>query len=107
MPPAGTETGDFELQGRTIFRRDGKLVTADGTLAGADLSLAEAVRRAVDLLGVDAAQALAMASAAPAAFLGIDDVRGHIAPGYAADLVLLTERLEVLGTWVAGVGDFA
>jgi N-acetylglucosamine-6-phosphate deacetylase len=45
-----------------------------------------------------------MASSSPAAFLGIDDVRGHIRPGYAADLVLLTEDLEVLGTWVAGIG---
>jgi N-acetylglucosamine-6-phosphate deacetylase len=107
MPPAGTDAEHFVLQGRTIHRRDGKLVTDDGTLAGADLSLAEAVRRAVDLLGVSAAEALGMASAAPAAFLGIDDVRGHIAPGYGADLVLLSERLDVLGTWVAGVGDFA
>jgi N-acetylglucosamine-6-phosphate deacetylase len=107
MPPAGTEISHFDLLGRTIYRRDGKLVTGDGLLAGADLCLAEAVRRAVALLGVSAAQALGMASAAPAAFLGIDEKRGHIAPGYAADLVLLTEQLEVLGTWVAGVGDFA
>jgi N-acetylglucosamine-6-phosphate deacetylase len=104
MSPAGTDATSFELLGRHIYRRDGRLVTEDGTLAGADLCLAEAVRRAVEFLGISAAQALCMASSAPAAFLGFDGVRGHIRPGYAADLVLLTEKLDVLGTWVAGVG---
>jgi N-acetylglucosamine-6-phosphate deacetylase len=107
MAPTGTDAESFVLQGQTIYRRDGKLVAEDGTLAGADLCLADAVRRAVHLLGVSAAQALSMASAAPAAFLGIDHVRGRIAPGYAADLVLLSEQLDVLGTWLAGYGDFA
>jgi N-acetylglucosamine-6-phosphate deacetylase len=104
MPPAGTEATSFDLLGRRIHRRCGRLVTEDGTLAGADLCLAAAVRRAVEFLGISAAQALCMASSAPAAFLGIDGVRGYIRPGFAADLVLLTETLEVLGTWVAGVG---
>jgi N-acetylglucosamine-6-phosphate deacetylase len=102
MPPTGTGAQEFELQGRIIFRRGGRLVTEDGTLAGADLCLAEAVRRAVGLFGITPATALGMASAAPAAFLGIDHIRGHIAPGFAADLVLLTENLDVLGTWLAG-----
>ena len=104
MSPAGTDAASFDLLGRTIYRRDGRLVTEDGTLAGADLCLADAVRRAVALMGITAAQALGMASAAPAAFLRIDHMRGHIRPGYAADLVLLTETLEVLGTWQAGEG---
>jgi N-acetylglucosamine-6-phosphate deacetylase len=102
MPPAGTCADAFMLQGRKIFRRDGRLVTADGTLAGADLCLAEAVRRAVRLMGVTLAQALMMASSAPAAFLGVDDRLGHIAPGFTADLLLLDENLVVLGTWLAG-----
>jgi N-acetylglucosamine-6-phosphate deacetylase len=106
MPPTGTDDEAFDLQGRRIYRREGRLVTEDGVLAGADICLAEAVRRAVELFGISSAQALGMASAAPAAFLGIGHVRGRIVPGYAADLVLLTEELEVLGTWLAGERDF-
>jgi N-acetylglucosamine-6-phosphate deacetylase len=104
MSPAGTDAASFDLLGRNVYRRDGRLVTEDGTLAGADLCLAEAVRRTVAFLGMTAAQALCMASSAPAAFLGIDGMRGHIRPGYAADLVLLSDKLEVLGTWLAGEG---
>ena len=44
MSVTGTDLESFELQGRTIFRRDGRLVTADGTLAGSDLDMATAVR---------------------------------------------------------------
>jgi N-acetylglucosamine-6-phosphate deacetylase len=106
MPPAGTGETQFELQGRTIFQREGRLVTASGTLAGADICLAEAVRR-MRRLGVPAEQALIMASGAPAAFLGLQDRMGGIFPGARADLVLFDAALEVLGTWLAGAWQAA
>jgi len=102
MPPLGTEALSFTLYGETIRRAEGRLVTADGTLAGADLDMASAVRNCVMSLGLDLAEALRMASLYPAQFLGLDDRRGRLAPGYIADLTLLDERLRVLCTWVAG-----
>ncbi len=51
MPPLGTDATSFELYGHAIHRRDGKLVTDDGTLAGADLDMAQAVRNTVSMLG--------------------------------------------------------
>jgi N-acetylglucosamine-6-phosphate deacetylase len=101
MAVAGTELAGFTLQGRKISRGEGRLVTEDGVLAGADLSLAQAVRNMAAQPGVTLAQAVSMASAVPAACLGLHD-RGAIAPGNQADLVLLGADLEVLGTWVAG-----
>jgi N-acetylglucosamine-6-phosphate deacetylase len=105
MPVAGTARDRFELQGRIILRRCGRLETEDGTLAGADLDLLGAVRRLVGLAGVAPAVALRMASAVPAAFLGIAHERGGIAPGLAADLILLGPDLELLATWVGGRPD--
>jgi N-acetylglucosamine-6-phosphate deacetylase len=102
MPTVGTGLGAFLLQGRTILRQDGRLTTQDGTLAGADICLADAVRWCVRALGVAPAQALGMASAVPAAFLRLDDRIGRIAPGCQADLLLLSGELETLGTWLAG-----
>ena len=52
MPPSGSDLTSFELQGRTIFRQDGRLTTADGTLAGSDLDMATAVRNADRFLDV-------------------------------------------------------
>jgi len=102
MSVAGTDQASFMLQGRRILRRDGKLVTEDGTLAGADLSLAQAVRNAVSMLGVSLASAILMASANPADFLGIGQRHGRIAPGRQADLALFTPEGDVAGTWLAG-----
>jgi N-acetylglucosamine-6-phosphate deacetylase len=64
--------------------------------------MASAVRNAVDMLGVQLTDAIAMASANPAAFLGLEHELGRIAPGYRANLVLLDDDLEVLETWIEG-----
>lgn len=105
MPTVGTGLPGFMLQGREVFRRDGRLTTADGTLAGSDLDMATAVRNCVRHLGLPLADALRMASLTPAAFLGLDRKIGRIAPGCRADLVLLDGDVTVRGTWIGGVPD--
>lgn len=100
MPPVGTDATRFTLYGRTIHRRDGRLETEDGTLAGADIDMIGAVRNAVALLGLPLEEALRMASLYPATFLGLEDRYGRLAPGHRAALVLLGRDLEVLRTWV-------
>lgn len=105
MPPTGTDADHFMLYGRTIHRRDGRLVTDDGVLAGADIDMAAAVRGAVRFLGLAPEEALAMASTVPACFLGLehDDAhRGRIIPGGRADIVALDRDLFPLTTWVGG-----
>lgn len=94
MAVAGTTLTEFPLQGRRILRRDGRLTLADGTLAGADLRLDRAVRVAV-AAGADPAQALAMATSVPADLIGAK--AGRIAPGRAADLILLDADLHLTG----------
>ena len=102
MPSVGGRKS-FILGGETISAADGKCVNADGTLAGSDLDMASAVRNAVTMLGLSLADAVAMASANPAAFLGLDHELGRIASGYRADLVLLDDDLQVVESWIDGV----
>jgi N-acetylglucosamine-6-phosphate deacetylase len=102
MAVAGTDLTEFVLQGRRILRRDGRLTTEDGVLAGADLSLAQAVKNAVVMLGVGAAVAVGMATANAADFLGLGDRYGRVAAGKVADLVLFDGTMGVAGTWVRG-----
>ncbi|GAB0116935.1 N-acetylglucosamine-6-phosphate deacetylase [Acidisoma sp. 7E03] len=101
MSVLGTEADSFMLYGNRILRRHGRLEREDGTLAGADLDMAQAVRNTVTMLGCTPERALRMASTYPAAFMGLAD-RGRIAPGLRADLVLLSEDLTVRGTWLEG-----
>ena len=105
MPSVGSELTTFELAGKAVFRENGRLTTADGTLAGSDLDMASAVRNTVAHLGVPLEAALRMASLNPAAFLGLDGELGRIAPGYRASLVLLEEDLQVRQTWIDGEAD--
>ncbi len=94
MAVLGTGLDRFELDGRTIFRRDGALRTPDGALAGADLDMIGAVRYAITHLGVDAATALRMASDVPAVFMGLPPRR--IAVGLPADLIVISDSLRIL-----------
>jgi N-acetylglucosamine-6-phosphate deacetylase len=102
MPTVGMVDKSFDLQGRHIRVVDGVCVDEHGTLAGSDLDMIAAVRNATSMLGLSLEEAVGIASHAPAAFLGLADERGSIAPGQAADLVLLDDDLRVRKTWIAG-----
>jgi N-acetylglucosamine-6-phosphate deacetylase len=105
MPTVGTSLDRFELVGRTIKLIDGRLTTEEGTLAGAHLDMASAVRNAVRLAQLPLEDALRAASLTPARFLGLDNERGALVPGARADLVALTQELKVVATWLDGSTD--
>jgi N-acetylglucosamine-6-phosphate deacetylase len=105
MPTVGASIDNFELVGRTIELTNGKLSTDEGTLAGAHLDMASAVRNAVRLAHIPLEDALRAASLTPAEFLGVDDERGILVPEARADLVALTRELTVVATWIDGSTD--
>ena len=103
MPPVGGSSRSFKLYGNEIAVNGDSLKRADGTLAGAFLTMAQAVRNCVHLLDMRLEDALRLASRHPAEFLGLGDRLGQIAPGFRADMVAFRpERMEVVETWVAG-----
>ncbi len=100
MAPIGTEQTEFNLGGRRILRRDGRLTLADGTLAGADLDFPRAVEVMVKEVGVTPEQALAMATSIPANLIGADV--GHLRPGAVADMVHLDDGYRLTRVWRSG-----
>ncbi|WP_415183702.1 N-acetylglucosamine-6-phosphate deacetylase [Phaeovulum sp.] len=102
MAVAGTDVTDFTLGGRRILRQQGRLTLEDGTLAGADLTLPEAVRTMIRIIGLRPEQALAMATSVPAGLLGLADEIGLIAPGVVANLVHFDTDWQLAGVWRAG-----
>ena len=105
MPSVGGPRDHFMLQGRRITVKDGRCKDEAGVLAGSDLDMASAVRNAVNLLGLDLASALRMASAAPAAFVNLPGRRGEIVVGQAADMVAMGPDLTPTATWIDGARD--
>ncbi|RWP03016.1 MAG: N-acetylglucosamine-6-phosphate deacetylase [Mesorhizobium sp.] len=102
MATIGTDMTSFTLNGRTIYRKDGRLTLADGTLSGADLDMIAAVRFVHHVVGLDLSEALRMASLYPAQAIGQAHRLGRFANGTAADIVALSDELDVKGVWIEG-----
>ncbi|MBN9451462.1 MAG: N-acetylglucosamine-6-phosphate deacetylase [Bosea sp.] len=84
MATIGARRDAFVLFGETIRAREGRLVNAEGRLAGAHLDMNTAILNAHRHGGATLAEALAMASTVPAAYLGLSDSHGRITPGRKA-----------------------
>lgn len=94
MASAGSDISEFVLNGRKIYRRDGRLTLADGTLAGADLDLALAISAMVNQVGIDVQQAIAMATSIPAGILRDARGFGQFYKRRLSDFVYLNKLLE-------------
>ncbi len=102
MATIGTDLDAFTLNGRTVFRRDGRLTLADGTLAGADIDMLSSVRFMHETVGLPLGEALRMASLYPAEAIGRGAELGRLAKGTRACAVHLGEALEISGVWIDG-----
>ena len=99
---AGLGDGSFELQRERVEVKDGVARREDGTLAGSATPLDAMVRNAAAWLPVNAAEAITMATLNAASVIGLADRKGRIAPGYDADLVVLSPEFHVEMTFVGG-----
>jgi len=105
MAAAAAGDGDYALGPMAVEVRGGVArLAGTGAIAGSTLTMAAAVRFAVQVVGLPIEDVVRAATASPAAMLGLDRV-GALRPGFSADLVFLDERLEVLrvlrrGIWV-------
>lgn len=102
MASVGSAQDTVELYGETIRQEAGRLVNAEGRLAGSAISLMQAVDYASRQAGLPLAECLRMASLYPATVIGLGDRLGRIAADYRADLVHFDDDFRVLNTWVAG-----
>ncbi len=98
MPDGTYRLGTFEI---TV--KGGVSRSSDGKLAGSTLSLDRALRNIVSL-GVSLQETLGMLTENPARLLGIETRKGILAPGADADLVMLDDKLQVVGVMTRGVG---
>ena len=99
---AGQPNGRYKLGGRDIDVVDGvvRLATPEAPLAGSALTMARAFANSVAVTG-SIVSAATMCSTTPAQVLGLRD-RGAIVRNRRADLVVLSESLEVVEVWQAG-----
>jgi N-acetylglucosamine-6-phosphate deacetylase len=97
---AGAGDGSYTLAGVDFEVEDGVARRADRVLAGSTVPMIEAVRNLV-ALGAPLEAALGAATEVPARIAGKPEL-GTIEPGFAADVVVLDDSLEIVRVLVAG-----
>ena len=99
---AGMPDGQYTLGGQDIEMHSGKAtLLGTDTLAGSSTNLLQEVRNLVSY-GISLEKALTAVTAAPARAARLTNV-GAIAVGKAADLLLLTENLELSAVFIDGL----
>jgi N-acetylglucosamine-6-phosphate deacetylase len=100
MAGAGLADGTYRLAGQEIEVRDGVARGPSGALAGSTLTMIEAVRN-LHSLGASLEDAIGAATEVPARVLRLPTV-GRLAVGLPADVVVLTDELEIERVLVDG-----
>jgi len=102
MATVGSADKSFEIYGETVHEENGRIVNAEGRLAGSAIGMIEAVKLAHQLAELPLTECLRMASLYPAQFIEQDHRLGRIRADYRADLVHFNRDFVVQNTWVAG-----
>lgn len=102
MEATGAGEGTYDTAHGPIEVRGGEARTPDGTLAGSTITLADAVKVAVEQAHVALADAIAAVTSVPAGVIGRAHDLGAVSEGYLADIVLLGDDLSVAGVWREG-----
>lgn len=101
MAATGSDLSEITLNGRTIYRADGRLNLSDGTLAGADITMLDALRHCVEALELPLEEAIRMATLYPAQAAGLTEI-GRLTHGAQADFLILDQSLNLQSVWVGG-----
>jgi len=102
MMAGGMPNGHYQLGEFPVKVKDGMARLENGSLAGSILQLKDAVKNAVEWGIATPEEAIYMASSAPAKSVQINHECGKIAPGYAADFIVLNPALDLIATYVDG-----
>ena len=97
---AGMPDGEYMLGRQVVHKCMGGVRLADGTLAGSTLTMDQALRNLVKI-GLPLAEASRRVSTNAADYLG-ETLRGRLAPGCHADIVVLDRDLNLKAVYIEG-----
>src|SRR5690554_2092968 len=103
MAAAGSEDGDYRLGSLNVSVRGGLAVLrGTNTIAGSTLTQDHALRCAINQAGIAPGDAVTALTSTPARAIGFGDRFGRLAPGFAADAVMLDAEWQVQQVWANG-----
>jgi N-acetylglucosamine-6-phosphate deacetylase len=102
MPPGRHRLGEYDVIVDATSCRLDDGSPAGSVLAGSILEMDQALRNLIAITGCSLGDALETMTMTPARLLGMEGERGRVAPGYVADMVLLSPDLRVQTTIASG-----
>ncbi|HJV14022.1 MAG TPA: N-acetylglucosamine-6-phosphate deacetylase, partial [Propionibacteriaceae bacterium] len=103
MAATGAGDGRYRLGNLDVEVASGVArIIGKGSIAGSTITLAAAVARAVQDVGLRPLAAIEAATAIPAQVLEVADKFGRLEPGYVADAVLFDRDWQVRRVWIDG-----
>lgn len=103
MAAAGSHDGDYTLGSLTVTVHEGiARLRGTPTIAGSTLTQDVALRIAITRAHLEPKRAVEALTLTPARALGLGHRHGLLAPGFAADAVLLDHDWRVTGVWADG-----
>lgn len=99
---SGLGDGEFVVDGRKRFVKNGVCRNNEGRIAGSCVSMLAGARNLLSL-GIPLEEISVMASLNPAKVLGIDNETGSIREGKYADLIVCDSNLNIKAVFVNGV----
>lgn len=100
--PAGAQIDQFNFVGTTVYYKDGKCFSKDGTLGGSAVTMIESIEQCVKYVGIPLDEAIRMATLYPAKAISQEAHLGSVAPGKIANLAIFDNSYKVQATVVNG-----
>lgn len=98
----GLSDGEYVSGGLHVHVQGIKCLLDNGTIAGSVLRLNKGVKNMIDLGEAQVWEAVAMASANPAAAVGVADSKGALEPGKDADIAIFNQEFDTQKTIIGG-----
>ena len=96
MRACGLSDGTYDLGGQTVTVKGRTAALSDGTIAGSVTNLMDCLRISVRQMGIPLASAVRCAALNPVRALGLEADYGSLKPGKYANLVFLSEELDII-----------
>lgn len=106
MRAGGLVDGEYQLGAQIITVNNGEARSPCGSLAGSTCSLDQALRNMVFKSDIPKWEAVQMASAVPAKYLGLEHRLGSISIGLDANFTIMNNELKVQATIINGKWEY-
>lgn len=103
MRAKGLADGEYDLGGQTVIKKGNECRLASGTLAGSVAEMDYVVRNLQRFTGASMSDLVKMSSSNSAKHLGVYDRKGSLTAGKDADIVIVSDTIDVQATICRGV----